>query len=62
MVRAEFSYTDEFGQESHVVKTFTEDYIESIGSFYMLIEEFKLFLAMAGYTRDLVDQIQIVED
>lgn len=62
MVKVQFSYTDEFGQETTVAKTLTTAVIEESSEFDMLVEQFKLFLVAAGHTQERVDTIQIVEE
>lgn len=61
MLKINFSYTDEFGQESSMVKTFTHEVLEVEDTFYLLVDEFKKFLISSGFSSEHVDQIQIIE-
>ena len=61
MLKINYSYIDEFGQESMLQKTFTDDVIEICPTFELLFDEFKLFLISAGFSRDEVDRIIIEE-
>jgi hypothetical protein len=62
MVKIDFSYIDEFGEESRLIKTFTDSIFIEQTTLEFLVNEFKLFLIGAGYSQDQVDEIQIVED
>lgn len=62
MLKTSFSFTDEFGQESTLSNTFTEDVLETTDAFYLLLDEFKNFLIGAGFSQDTVSKIQIQEE
>lgn len=64
MLKINFSYTDEFGNETTLSKTFTTDVFMDgdYSSFELLVDEFKNFLLAEGHSRENVDKIQIVED
>lgn len=57
MLKIEFSYIDEFGQESKLSKTITEDNLEVITPFDLLLEQFKCFLIGAGFDQEQVSAI-----
>lgn len=59
-IKIDFGYTDEFGQESRLIKTFDECVLEDMSSFELLVEEFKLFVRAAGFTN--AEKISITED
>jgi hypothetical protein len=61
MLKIGFSYSDELGQETKLEKSFTLDTLECLGSFELLVNEFKYFLLAKGFSRETVDCIQIVE-
>lgn len=61
MINIEFSYTDEYGQESITKKTFTQSVFETTTTLDLLVDEFKLFLLSMGHSRENVDKIQIIE-
>jgi hypothetical protein len=62
MVKTDFTYTDEFGEESRLTKLFTNSIFIEQTPFEFLVNEFKLFLLGAGFGQENVDRIQIVED
>lgn len=43
MIKTDFAYTDEFGQESRITKNFTDAVLEDNDTLDFLIEEFKCF-------------------
>jgi hypothetical protein len=59
-LKIDFSFTDEFDQESRVVKNF-KTYGDRTQSEF-LVEKFKLFLLACGHSVETVDKIQIVEE
>ena len=61
ILKINYSYTDEFGQESMLQKTFTDIVLEHCSALELLADEFKLFLLSAGFSRDEVDRIIIEE-
>jgi hypothetical protein len=56
-----FSFTDEFGQETTLNKTFTTDVYETT-QLGLLFDEFKNFLIAAGHSKENVDQIRFFEE
>ena len=60
-VKVDFAYTDEFGNESRLTKSFTEGSIMGT-NLEFLVEEFKCFLLASGFGKETVDCVQIVED
>jgi len=62
MVKINFSYTDEFSQESTMVKTFEDSVFEVTDTFNLLVDNFKSFLSAAGFTQKLIDTIQIQKE
>lgn len=61
-LKIDFSFTDEFGQESRLIRTFTDAVLVDRSQFEFLVDEFKSFLIAAGYLSEMIDKIQIVED
>jgi len=61
MIKINFSYTDGYDQESTLTKTFTNDVLETIPDFDLLLEEFKNFLIGSGFSREIVDTISCDE-
>ena len=60
-LKIDFAFTDEFGQESRLVKTVTTAVFIEKNQFEFLVDEFKLFLIASGYSPETVDAIQIIE-
>lgn len=61
IMKIDFAFTDEFGNESRLTKSFTEgSSMDTDLSF--LVDEFKYFLLGIGFAQNTVDCIQIVED
>ena len=60
--KIDFSFTDEYGQESRLIKNFKAVVFIDKNQFEFLVDEFKLFLIASGYSPEIVDMIQIVED
>ena len=60
-VKVDFAYTDEFGNESRLAKSFTEGSIMGT-NLEFLVDEFKYFLLAAGFGQSTVDCVQIVEE
>lgn len=60
-LKINFSFTDEFNQESRVVKNFTGAVLIDRTQFEFLVDEFKLFLLACGHSQETVDMIQIIE-
>lgn len=56
-VELSFSYTDEFGQENKLSKTFSSVYLED-GTITFLLDEFKKFLLGAGFA---LKQVQCIK-
>lgn len=56
-LKIDFSYTDEFGQESRMVKTFDPCVLEVSDTLNFLVDEFKLFLFSQGFSRGLVKKV-----
>ena len=61
-MKIDFSFTDEFGQETRLIKTTTTAVFSDKNQFEFLVDEFKLFLIASGYSPETVDAIQIVEN
>jgi len=61
-MKIDFSFTDEFGQETRLIKTTTTAVFIDKNQFEFLVDEFKLFLIASGYSPETVDAIQIVEN
>ena len=62
-IKIDFSYTDEFGQESRVIKNFTDACLIDRDSLEFLVDEFKLFLIASGFNAEYVNsKIQLVEE
>lgn len=61
-IKINFSYTDEFGQETNLNKSYDDAVLMDNTSFDFLVEQFKCFLYATGFSKRLVDKIQIVED
>jgi len=61
MLKIDFTFTDEFGQQSRLMKTFEACVLEHQNQFELLVDEFKRFLLCAGFSPKNVDMIQIVE-
>ncbi len=62
MIKLNFSYTDEFGEETNVSKTYTDAVFIDRTPFEFLVDEFKLFMLSMGYSKNLVDKIEIIDD
>ena len=60
-LKIDFAFTDEFGQESRLIKTVTNAVFIDKNQFEFLVDEFKLFLIASGYSPETVDAIQIIE-
>jgi len=52
MLKISYSFTDEFDQESTLVKTFTEDTLEITGTMELLVEEFEKFVVVTGFREE----------
>jgi len=61
-VKIDFSFTDEFGQESRLTKTIFKVNSNIQTQLELLVEEFKYFLMGVGVSPDIVEMIQIVEE
>lgn len=59
MLKVEFAYTDEFNQESRVIKTLTQAVLEGQNTLEMLVNEFKSFLLASGFSNEDVSKIAI---
>jgi hypothetical protein len=62
MLKIGFSYTDEFGQETKLEKTFTDAVFLDQSNLEFQLNEFKRFLLAQGHSRENVDKIQFIED
>ena len=60
-IKIDFSYTDEFGQESRLTKSFNESVFVDRTGLEFLVDEFKLFLLVAGYCESNVNSVKIVD-
>lgn len=61
MIKTDFAYTDEFGQESRTTKTFTDTVLEDNTTLDFLLAEFKCFLLGAGFLQEQVEKIGYME-
>jgi hypothetical protein len=61
-IKIDFSFTNEFGEESRLTKTFTNSVLFDRNEFEFLVEEFKLFMLASGYGESDVNSIKIVEE
>jgi len=61
-VKIDFSFTDELGQESRLTKTIFKVDSKIQTQLELLVEEFKCFLMGAGFSPDIVEMIQIIEE
>lgn len=61
-INIKFSYTDEFSQTTNVDKSVNYCVVEDEGSFEYLVDEFKSFLLVAGFSREAVDSIEIISN
>lgn len=61
-LKLKFSYTDEFGQTTEMNKSINTSILECCGELYFMVDQFKEFLLGAGFSQDLVNTIQILEE
>lgn len=61
-IKTSFSFTDEFGQETILTKTFDICVLEDTTQLDFLLEEFKCFLLANGHVNSNVNKIQYVEN
>ena len=61
-VKIDFSYTDEYGQESRLTKTILKVDSNIQTQLELLVEEFKCFMMSVGFSPKTVELIQIVEE
>jgi len=61
-VKIDFSFTDEFGQESRLTKTILKVDYNIQTQLELLVEEFKCFMMSAGFSPEQFELIQIVEE
>jgi len=61
-VKIDFAYTDEYSQESRLTKTILKVDSEIQTQLELLVEEFKCFLMGVGFSPDIVEMVQIVEE
>ena len=61
-VKIDFAYTDEFDNNSRLIKTLMKVDSNIQTQLELLIEEFKCFLMGVGFSPETVDAIQIVEN
>lgn len=60
-LKIDFAFTDEYGQECRVAKTFTTAVLIDRGTIKFLFDEFKLFLLANGFDSEFVEKsIQLV--
>jgi len=58
-----FEYTDEFGQTTKFEQGISVDILEYYnGNLELMVDKFKQFLYACGYSDNLVQQVQIVEE
>jgi hypothetical protein len=62
MIKINFSYTDEFNQESTLTKTYTDAIFIDQTAFSLLVDEFKNFMIATGFSQEDVDRIIVQED
>ena len=62
MLKYEFSYTDEFDQETRVNFTISSDIFSMSTALELLVEQFKKFMLAAGFHPEHVNMIDIIED
>lgn len=55
-----FSFTDEFGENTSLQKTFSED-CEDIGKIFWLLNEFKYFLHAMSFSESMTNKIIYLE-
>jgi hypothetical protein len=60
-IKIDFMYTDNFGQESRLIKNFSPCVLIDQTHFELLVGEFKSFMRASGFDESLVDTIQIVD-
>jgi len=60
-VKINFSFTDEYEQESNLTKTFNPAVFDFQNTFDFLVEEFKNFMICAGFNSKSVDKIVVLE-
>lgn len=61
-IKIDFSYTDEFGQQTRLAKTYTDAVLMDQEHIGFLLEEFKMFLQSMGYSYKVVNQIKFVDE
>ena len=61
-VKIDFAYTDEFDNNSRLIKTLMKLDSNIQTQLELLVEEFKCFLMSAGFSPNTVEMIQIVEE
>ena len=57
-----FEYTDEFNQTTKFEQNLNADCLADTGNIDIMVQEFKQFLYALGYSKDLVETIQIIEE
>lgn len=57
----EFRTVDEFGNEIHLHKKFSEDGLENGINIYSLYEEFINFLKASGFGEETINMVQLVK-
>jgi hypothetical protein len=62
MIKIYFSYTDECGESTTIIKNCSDTILSEYSEFEFLIDEFKEFLFAHGFAQETVDKLQIVED
>lgn len=53
----DFSYIDEFGQQSKLFKTLNSCVLNDMDTFDLLLDEFKNFMISAGFSKEHVAKI-----
>ena len=61
MMITEFAYTDEYGEETRLRKTFTQVALLDCTPLEFLVEEFKKFLIGVGFSNGSVEKIVVLE-
>lgn len=57
-----FEYTDEFNQTTKFEQQLNADCLQDTGNLDIIVQEFKQFLYALGYSKELVETVQIVEN
>jgi hypothetical protein len=57
-----FEYTDEFNQTTKFEQNLNADCLQDTGNLDIMVQEFKQFLYALGYSKELVETVQIIEN